>query len=386
VHVKSNFSPIFCKGALIMTGRLWRSLLAGACLALSLGLARADRLDDNLQTVWESLWSQGGAPQYLKRWNKKLTYRIHGPDAARHRDPIEAALKAATQAAGIGLEDVSAQGDAETAAMLSLEVTEQFEGMDSMPCYTQALKLSGWALEKVQIKMRSQAVWRCAFHEVMHAMGVPGHPSGRTVLSYFPYRRDMLMDLDRLILTAWYSPAMRLGATPLEALAVLSRAVAWQTDLGMAPEEALGRAAAFNHQALAQMQLLASGEGEIPSIVLRSGRANDVAMGSVRGIAGYVVGMAYLRGVIAARDAAAASPWFRRSAYYGYSPGQVMWARALKDGVGVPADAEAAHSWFTMAHAGGNSLAKGEIEALEKAWSPGEIEKARTRPAPALAL
>jgi TPR repeat protein len=367
-----------------MTGRLLRWLLVGVCMALGMATARADKLDDNLQTVWESLWSQGGAPQYLKRWNKKVTYRIYGVDASRHRDHIEAALKAATQAAGIGLEDVSAQSDAETAAMLSLEVIEPSEGLDSMPCYTQALKLSGWALEKVQVKMRSRDVWRCAFHEVMHAMGVPGHPSGKTVLSYFPYRRDMLMDLDRLILTAWYSPAMRLGATPLEALAVLSRAVAWQTDLDIAPEVALSRAAAFNQQALAQMQLLASGSGEIPSIVLRSGRANDVPMGSVRGIAGYVVGMAYLRGVIAARDAAAASPWFRRSAHYGYSPGQIMWARALKDGVGVAVDAEGAHSWFTMAHAGGNTLAKREIEALEKAWAPGEIEKARTRPAPAL--
>jgi TPR repeat protein len=366
------------------TGRLWRSLLAGTCVALSLGSARADRVDDNLQTVWESLWSQGGAPQYVKRWTKKITYRIYGADSSRHRDHIEAALKAATQAAGIGLEDVSAQSDAETAAMLSLEVVDQFEGVDSMPCYTQALKLSGWALEKVQVKMRSRDVWRCAFHEVMHAMGVPGHPSGKTVLRYFPYRRDILLELDQLMLAAWYSPAMRLGATPLEALAVLSRAVAWQTDLDITPEVALSRAAAFNQQALAQMQLLASGSGEIPSIVLRSGRANDVAMSAVRGIAGYVVGMAYLRGVIAPRDAAAASPWFKRSAHYGYSPGQIMWARALKDGVGVPVDAEGAHSWFTLAHAGGNSLASNELQALEKAWSPGDIEKARVRPAPRL--
>ena len=85
---------------------------------------------------------------------------------------------------------------------LMVNAVDQFEGVDSMPCYTQALKLSGWALEKVQVKMRSRDVWRCAFHEVMHAMGVPGHPSGKTVLSYFPYRRDLLMDLDRLILTA----------------------------------------------------------------------------------------------------------------------------------------------------------------------------------------
>ena len=367
-----------------MTARLLRWFFVGACMALSMATARADKLDDNLQTVWESLWSQGGAPQYLKRWNKTVTYRIHGVEAARNRGHIEAAVKAAGQAAGIGLEDVSARSDAETAAMLSLEVIATLDGLDSMPCYTQTLKLSGWALEKVQVKMRARDVWRCAFHEMMHAMGVPGHPSGKTVLSYFPYRRDVLMDLDRLLLAAWYSPAMRLGATPLEALAVLSRAVAVQTDLDVAPEAALSRATAFNQQTLAQMQLLASGGGEVPSIVLRSGRANGVVTAGVRGVAGYVVGMAYLRGVIAARDAAAATPWFKRSAHYGYSPGQIMWARALKDGVGVPSDAEGAHSWYMMAHAGGNTMAKIEIEALEKAWSPDDIEKARARPAPAL--
>jgi TPR repeat protein len=104
----------------------------------------------------------------------------------------------------------------------------------------------------------------------------------------------------------------------------------------------------------------------------------------VRGIAGYAVGMAYVMGVIAPPDVSASSLWFKRSAHYGYSAGQVMWARALKDGIGVPVDAAAAHSWFTLAHASGNSLASSELQALEKAWSPDDIEKARARPAPTL--
>ena len=116
----------------------------------------------------------------------------------------------------------------------------------------------------------------------MHAMGIPGHPSGKTVLSYFPYRSDVLMDLDRLMLGAWYSPEMRPGATPLEALAVLSEAVARQADLGVPAEEAAERTKAFNQRKFAQMEAFANGQGEVPDIVLRSGKASQEYMHTTR--------------------------------------------------------------------------------------------------------
>ena len=56
------------------------------------------------------------------------------------------------------------------------------------------------------MQMRSKDVWRCAYHEAMHVMGVRGHPAGKTVLSYFPTKVDGLLPLDKVMLRAWYSP------------------------------------------------------------------------------------------------------------------------------------------------------------------------------------
>jgi hypothetical protein len=363
-----------------MSTHLIRFCICSLVMALGTGAARADKLDDNLQTVWESLWTQGGAPQHVARWNKVVTYRIYGADASRHRDHLEAGLKSAREAAAIEMQDISAQADAESAAMLSLEVVGDNDLPDTQPCHTKYEKTVAWSLEKVQVKMRSRDAWRCAFHETMHAMGIPGHPSGKTVLSYFPYRRDVLMDLDKLMLKAWYSPTMRSGATPLEALVVMADAVVQQADLDVPAELAMQRAAQFKQRAFEQMEALASGQGEIPSIVLRSGRANETAMKAMRGIAGYVVGMAYLRGVIVPKDVPAATPWFKRSANYGYSAGQILWARALKGGVGVAPDPLLAHGWLSQALARNNALARTELDALEKEMSAEQIEKARSQP------
>lgn len=187
-----------------MTTQQRRILFGSLLLCLGLGTAHADKLDDDLQTVWESLWDQRGTPRQLVRWDKPIRYRIHGADASRHREHILSALKAATDIARIELVDVSGQADAETAATLDIEVVKDTDLRDNEPCFTRHLKLSNWAYDKTLVKMRSKDAWRCTFHEMMHVMGVPGHPSGKTVLSYFPYRRDVLMDLDQLMLAAWY--------------------------------------------------------------------------------------------------------------------------------------------------------------------------------------
>ncbi|HEY3047137.1 MAG TPA: hypothetical protein VGJ72_06705 [Polaromonas sp.] len=353
-------------------------------LCLGLGTAHADKLDDNLQTVWESLWDQRGTPRPLLRWDKTIRYRIHGADASRHREHIERALKAATDIARIELVDVSGQANAETAATLDIEVVKDTDLQDHEPCFTQHLKWSNWAYDKARVKMRSRDAWRCTFHEIMHVMGIPGHPSGKTVLSYFPYRRDMLMDLDRLMLAAWYSPAMPKNATPLEALAVLSEAVAGQTDLDLPAEEASSRAKAFNQRMLRQMEAIATGQGEVPDIVLRSGKASQESINKMQPSAAFFVGMAYLRGGIVSVDLAASAAWFKRAAQKGYLPAQIMWSTALTTGTGVEADRLAGHAWLTLAAKTGSPAVINMLARLEKSLSSEEFEKARSQPAPSL--
>jgi TPR repeat protein len=368
-----------------MLRRLFRfSLVALAWLVLSTGVARSDTLDDSLQTVWESLWGQEGTPQFVSRWKKAVTYRIDGHEAARHRAHIESALQGAAQAAGISMTDVGDQPGAQATAMLNIEVMKDDGLPDNLACYAQALKWNAGNFEKMQIKMRSRDAWRCTFHEVMHAMGVSGHPSGKTVLSYFPYRRDVFMALDLVMLKAWYSDAMPVPATPLQALKVLSDAVVRDTDHGVPIEQAIERARAFSQRALKEMEALATGTGEVPAIVLRSGRASSRGMTAARGLAAYFVALTHEGGSGQPADSARSGEWFERSAKLGYSAGQLMWARALKNGKGVVANRDAAYGWFLRAHAGGHPFAAKEIQAIEKTMSLEEIEKLRAQPAPAL--
>jgi hypothetical protein len=72
------------------------------------------------------------------------------------------------------------------------------------------------------MQMRDSDAFRCAYHEAMHAMGVRGHPEGKTVLSYFGGKVDGLLPLDKAMLRAWYSPQVRGGMTPFEVLPVLA--------------------------------------------------------------------------------------------------------------------------------------------------------------------
>ena len=364
--------------------RQLRILLSGLILCLGLGTAHADKLDDNLQTVWESLWDQRGTPQALMRWEHQVRYRIFGADAARHRGHIIRALEAAGQATRLRMVNVSDDPDAEKTATLNVELANDHELQDSMPCFTLPLKWTNLTFDKVQVKMRSRDAWECTFHEIMHAMGIPGHPSGKTVLSYFPYRRDTLMDLDKLMLAAWYSPAMPRAATPFEALVVLSEAVALQADLGLPASEAQSRAKAFTLATLKEMESFAAGHGDIPTIVKRSGRASGTHMNNARREIGFFVGMAYLRGTIAAQDASAAAQWFKRTAERGYLPAQIMWGTVLASGTGVEADRLAGHAWLTLAAKTGPPAVINMLARLESSLSSEEFEKARSQPAPSL--
>ena len=359
--------------------------LLAVLLCLMSNLAHADKLDDNLQTVWESLWDQRGTPRNLVRWNKALTYTINGHEADRHRTHIQKAMREAAQWTKLETTEVSTESSINDAAMLTFEVVKNDALEDTMPCVTTS-KWANGALTSVVVKMQSKSAWGCTFHEVMHAMGIAGHPSGKTVLSYFPYRRDEFMPLDQLMLKAWYEPSMAKGATPLEALVILTNAVSKQTDLEISPDQALERTRAFNLRAVEQVKALALGKGEVPSIIQRSGRASTQHIDAARPLVAYFVALAYLRGTIVARDTATANNWFKVSAQYGYSAGQVMWARALIKGDGIDFDRNAAHGWLSLAAKSNNSVARTELDALETSMSPEQLDAARMAPAPTVGL
>lgn len=344
--------------------------------------AWADQLDDNLQTVWEVLWDQRGTPTRLLVWDKSktVTYSIAGPGAKQSKDHIESAIKAVSESSGVTFIELEKNANIQPneLAMLTIDIgnDKDFEGENSnTPCYAKTLKWSDFRLEKMTVKMRSAGVWDCAFHEMMHAMGLKGHPSGKTILSYFKWRRDVLMDLDKLMLRAAYSSEMPKGATPLEALVVFSKAVSKQTELGLKSEEIDARIAKFTSTITTDMEKFAQGLGEVPVIVRRSGRASETHITTARSEMAYFLGLAAQRKSI--KDDAQAVVWFRLASSLDHQPSQVMLARSYYEGRGVAMDKKTAYAWYAKLAALGNTFGKRQIATLETELSAEELVLAK---------
>jgi len=276
-------------------------------------IAKADEFDQGLSTLWEVLWHQSGTPTRIVRWENDLRVRIHGVDVATHREHTLQALRAVAAEAGVKLIDVTGQAD-ENTANVNVEITGDNQLEDNQPCVTYLDFRTETRIDAATVQMRSRDAWRCAFHESMHVMGVRGHPAGQTVLSYFPWKIDGLLPLDKVMLRAWYSPRMRGGMTPFEALPVLADEL-----VATAPHRAAAVQArdAFYASTVQQMHAYANGQGDIPSVVRRSGKSTSEGIRYGRGEMSYFLGIAYLEGATVQRDATQAVRWLERAATMG---------------------------------------------------------------------
>jgi hypothetical protein len=284
--------------------------------ALLPGMARAQQADpagQGLETLWESLWHQSGVPTRVVRWEGPVHWRLVGRNLPRHREPVRRALAAVSEVTGVRL--IEATPDSNAPVTLTIEIVGNQALEDHQPCVTTLSFRSEAQIDTAQVQMRERDVWRCAHHEAMHVMGVRGHPSGETVLSYFPKQVDRLLPLDQVMLRAWYSPRMRPGMTPFEALPVLADAwLATQPD----PVVAAQIRDRFYARTLARMQAYALGQGDVPAIVRRSGKATQDGVRQGRSEMGYFLGVAYLEGlVVPAADLQMALDWLERSASAG---------------------------------------------------------------------
>ncbi|WP_427913270.1 hypothetical protein ACPWT1_22070 [Ramlibacter sp. MMS24-I3-19] len=295
-----------------MSRKIWTLFLAvllAPCAALA-----ADETEQGLATVWEALWHQSGTPTRIVRWDGEIRMRMTGIDLPKHRDYIVQALRTVTDEAGVKLVDVSDQPNAEQVANFKLEVVPDTALEDNQPCVTYLDFRTEDRIDSATMQMRTKDVWRCAYHESMHLMGVRGHPGGKTVLSYFPTKVDGLLPLDRAMLRAWYSPRMKGGMTPFEALPVLADEV-----VNMAPDKVAAAQTRdhFFSTTVDQMQAYAAGRGDIPAIVKRSGKSTDEGIRRGRSEMSYFLGVAYFEGAMVAADQKQALTWFERAASAG---------------------------------------------------------------------
>lgn len=240
-----------------------------------------------LATLWESLWHQSGVPTRVARWEGPVRWRLSGAVRPRDRAVVARALAAVSEAAGVAL--VEAAPDDEHPVALTVDIVGPRALEDRQPCVTTLQLRQAHTIESARVQMRQREVARCAHHEAMHVMGIRGHPSGASVLSYFPVRVDQLLPLDRLMLQTWYGPRLQPGMTPLQALPVLLDAwVAAEPD----PQAAASARDAFLTQTLAEMEAYARGEGDIPAIIRRSGKATASGVRQGRSDMAYFLGRA----------------------------------------------------------------------------------------------
>lgn len=294
----------------------WGRLLGWTLGLLLLPLsALADEFDAGLQTLWEVLWHQSGTPTRIVRWENDMRVRFTGTNVAAHRDHMMEALRTVAGEARVKIADVTGTAD-ESMANVTVEILADNGLEDNQPCVTFLDFKTETRIDSASVQMRDRDAWRCAYHESMHVMGVRGHPAGQTVLSYFPWKIDGLLPLDRVMLRAWYNPRMQGGMTPFEALPVLA-------DELVATVPAANRATAmrgrdtFYTDTVRKMHAYANGSGDVPSIVKRSGKSTAEGIRYGRAEMSYFLGIAYLEGTTVQRDATEAVRWLERASAMG---------------------------------------------------------------------
>jgi len=288
------------------------ALLAG--MLTGPAFAQADEFDQGMGTLWEVLWHQSGTPTRLVRWEQEMRVRMVGINLGTHREHTMQAMRAVAGEAGVKLLDVTDRPDAAQVANVSIEITPDHMLEDNQPCVTFLNFYSETRIESAAIQMRSRDAWRCAYHEAMHVMGVRGHPAGKTVLSYFPWKVDGLLPLDKVMLRGWYSPRMRGGMTPFEVLPILSdELIATMPDKARATQQR----DRYFAQIIDQMQAFADGAGDVPAVVKRSGKSTQDGIRLGRTEMSYFLGIAYLEGAIVSQDSGQAVRWLQRAATLG---------------------------------------------------------------------
>lgn len=351
-------------------------LLAGSLLVVP--LARADELQDRFETVWESLWYQGGTPLPVSRWSGEIRVRIQGRNVSTHRERILQALRTVGREADIEVVDVTDGGATAAPPNLEVRIINDSEGPPNLACFVRTTERDGQRIKAQELSMRQGAVYHCALHEAMHVMGIPGHPRAGTVLSYFHRRVDQLTDMDKLMLRAWYSHAMQPGMTPLEALPVLTDSVV----AAAGPDNAVPARAAqqrFHADVVRQMEAFASGDGEVPVVIKRSGTASAEMMAAARHWMAAFLGLAYARGGLVAQDPPQAVRWTERAAREGLAFAQWLAGEFAQRGFGRVADASDAYVWYALAAAKGVQPAAQAMGRVASVLTPEQIEAANKR-------
>ena len=304
---------------------MWKSYAAAVLAAAVVvpGLAQGDPFESGMNTMWEVLWHQSGTATRLVRWEQPLQVRIAGVNVAQHRQFTLKALNDVAKESGLKVVDVTDRPDAAEVANVSIEIVPDSMLSEMQPCETRLNFKSETRIDSVTMQMRNSDARRCAYHESMHVMGVRGHPEGHTVLSYFTDQVQGLTPLDKAMLRGWYSPRVSGGMTPFEVLPVLADQLVAITPNKAEAKQARDR---FLARTVQEMQDFADGQGDVPTIIKRSGKATEQGIRYGRVEMSYFLGLAYQQGATVVKNATEAARWLQRAATMGNRSAQARLA------------------------------------------------------------
>lgn len=383
------------------------AIAAAAVLAVPAAAVANDekRVEHYLQAFYESaLWHDGKSAVWVRKWAQPLRVRMVGPMSETYRDLVLGRLKAMTAIAGLDF-SVQQTGDRTTNFLIEfIDTSSLVANGRAAGCVTHTYSGPGnlYAYAHVMINLRmGNELAHCITHELMHALGFPGHPHGiDSVLSYV-HHRDDLTETDRMSLRVLYDPRIEAGAFQLPAIAAAREAIVDQLVAAGAPEgtREYGRRFVQNLVPLTislaekgnvglQYQLgIAYTFGQIvdrdPALGLTwlrraaSATAPDAKTMAVQGQA--MVGHAYMIGRGIAKDPAAAIPWYRQAADHGHLVAQQVLGVAYRDGVGVEPDPVEAYKWLALAAEQKDAEAQTHLSKLTPVLSPSQIEEGRRR-------
>jgi Protein of unknown function (DUF2927) len=322
------------------------------CTLLFPSTAKSGQFEDGLLTLWESLWNQSGNPTLLNRWESNtVSYRFFGENLDVHRKHFEKILSQTSALTGITFEDISNQVDAKEKAQFHVEVVSNNGDIpERLACYVRPLKTTNFQLVQVELRMRDRHAYGCNLHEMMHAMGVHGHPSGDTVLTYFNTRADKFLPFDEFLLKAWYSPKIKSGMTPFQTMEVLSRA--WAEEFKSSRPDANEVRREFLLKTFADMEKFASEKGEVPRILIRSGMLVAATVAQARLDMNWLLGFSYQHGHIVNTNLAQAERWYKSGAVQGNSPSMFLLGMLNERKGRIESEyLEKAYYWHTVATA-----------------------------------
>ncbi len=335
-----------------------------------------------IDVMWETRWQQSGVLLAAVRWpltgDRTLKYSVNPAASSANAARVHDAMRLVTGLSGFTPREVAPGSDEVQIHFDIRDFTP--EELRQAPCFAQ-MSWKSSVYTKGRVVLNERSAYRCVLHELMHAMGFPGHPQGDTVLSYFEGNQLALKPIDEFLLKAWYSDAIKPGMSALVATRALNQR--WIEQNVAEADQGRARIAeqAWFDSVIASLEAFSFGKGEPPTVLYRSGRLST--QGLTAGLANVqgVLGFAYLNGQSVPRDTAKAAALLLLSAKNGTGNDGGILARMLVGGVWTGATATPLCEWLRDSPKSQTGANDADIERALKspACTPGGAQGGQPR-------